>query len=91
LAQAASQQDNQESGYIMQIDKQQILDLLRSTGDTGKADQAQKDLPDQVDTERDSGLLSNLGIDVNALLSKLPGGLGEKLGGFGDKLGGFGR
>lgn len=75
----------------MQIDKQQILDLLRSTGDTGKAEQAQKDLPDQVDTERDSGLLSNLGIDVNALLSKLPGGLGEKLGGLGDKLGGFGR
>ena len=75
----------------MQIDKQQILDLLRSTGETGKADQAQKDLPDQVDTERDSGLLSNLGIDVNALLSKLPGGLGEKLGGLGDKLGGFGR
>jgi hypothetical protein len=91
LAQTASQQDNQESGYIMQIDKQQILDLLRSTGDTGKAEQAQKDLPDQVDTERDSGLLSNLGIDVNALLNKLPGGLGEKLGGFGDKLGGFGR
>lgn len=75
----------------MQIDKQQILDLLRSTGETGKADQAQKDLPDQVDTERDSGLLSNVGIDVNALLSKLPGGLGEKLGGLGDKLGGFGR
>ena len=75
----------------MQIDKQQILDLLRSTGDTGKAEQAQKDLPDQVDTERDSGLLSSLGIDVNALLSKLPGGLGDKLGGLGDKLGGFGR
>jgi hypothetical protein len=91
LAQTASQQDNQESGYVMQIDKQQILDLLRSTGDTGKADQAEKDLPDQVDTERDSGLLSNLGIDVNALLSKLPGGLGDKLGGLGDKLGGFGR
>ena len=80
-----------KAGTSMQIDKQQILDLLRSTGETGKADQAQKDLPDQVDTERDSGLLSNLGIDVNALLSKLPGGLGEKLGGLGDKLGGFGR
>ncbi|EMY35093.1 hypothetical protein D477_006301 [Arthrobacter crystallopoietes BAB-32] len=71
----------------MQIDKNQILDLLRSTGDTGKADQAEKELPDQVDTERDSGLLSNLGIDVNALLSKLPGGLGDKLGGIGDKFG----
>ncbi|MGF9660460.1 hypothetical protein AAIH25_01165 [Arthrobacter crystallopoietes] len=64
----------------MQIDKQQILDLLRSTGDTNKADQADQQLPDQVDTERDSGLLSNLGIDVNDLLSKLPGGLGDKFG-----------
>ncbi|WP_262103860.1 hypothetical protein [Arthrobacter sp. Marseille-P9274] len=71
----------------MQIDKQQILDLLRSTGDTNKADQADQQLPDQVDTERDSGLLSNLGIDVNDLLSKLPGGLGDKLGGLGDKFG----
>ncbi|GLB65886.1 hypothetical protein [Arthrobacter mangrovi] len=71
----------------MQIDKQQILDLLRSTGDTNKADQADQQLPDQVDTERDSGLLSNLGIDVNDLLSKLPGGLGDKLGGMGDKFG----
>jgi len=71
----------------MQIDKNQILDLLRSTGDTGKADQAERELPDQVDTERDSGVLSNLGIDVNSLLSKLPGGLGDKLGGVGDKFG----
>lgn len=75
----------------MQIDKQQILDFLRSRGDNGKASEAEQQLPDQVDTERDSGLLSNLGIDVDALLSKLPGGLGDKLGGaLKDKLGGFG-
>jgi hypothetical protein len=75
----------------MQIDKQQILDFLKSKGDNNKAAEAEQQLPDQVDTERDSGLLSSLGIDIDALLSKLPGGLGDKLGGVvKDKLGGFG-
>ncbi|MCG2620836.1 hypothetical protein LVY72_02785 [Arthrobacter sp. I2-34] len=74
----------------MQIDKQQIIDILKSMGQGDKASQAESELPQQVDTERDSGLLSNLGINVNDLLDKLPGGLGEKLGGLGDKLGGMG-
>jgi hypothetical protein len=74
----------------MQIDKQQIIDILQSMGHGDKVSQAQSELPDQVDTERDSGLLSKLGIDVNDLLSKLPGGLGKKLGGLKDSLGGFG-
>ncbi|NKX53044.1 hypothetical protein [Arthrobacter mobilis] len=73
----------------MQIDKQQIIDILQSMGKNDQASQAQSDLPDQVDTERDSGLLSNLGIDVNDLLGRLPGGLGEKLGGLKDSFGGF--
>ena len=74
----------------MQIDKQQIIDFLKQRGDQDKASKADAELPQKVDTERDSGLLSSLGIDVDALLSKLPGGLGEKLGGLKDKLGGFG-
>ena len=74
----------------MQIDKQQIIDFLKQQGNQDKAAKADSELPEKVDTERDSGLLSSLGIDVDALLSKLPGGLGEKLGGLKDKLGGFG-
>ncbi|MFD1210665.1 hypothetical protein ACFQ36_01240 [Arthrobacter sp. GCM10027362] len=74
----------------MQIDKQQIIDILRSMGNGDKASQAESQLPDQVDTERDSGLLSSLGINVNDIIDKLPGGLGDKLGGLGDKLGGLG-
>jgi hypothetical protein len=74
----------------MQIDKQQIIDILKSMGQGDKASQAESDLPQQVDTERDSGLLSRLGINVNDLLGRLPGGLGDKLGGLGDKLGGLG-
>lgn len=60
----------------MQIDKSQIIDLLKSRGDAGKAEQAKSDLPDTVDTERDSGLLSKLDIDPKDLLGKLSGGLG---------------
>jgi hypothetical protein len=67
----------------MQIDKAQILELLRSQGDTDKAAQAETELPDQVDTDQHAGLLSKLGINPADLLGKLPGGLGDKLGGLG--------
>lgn len=67
----------------MQIDKNQILELLRSRGDNDKAAQAETELPDQVDTDKHAGLLSNLGINPADLLGKLPGGLGDKLGGLG--------
>lgn len=60
----------------MQIDKDQILSLLRSRGDDDKADQASQELPGTVDTDRDSGLLQKFGIDPKELL----GGLGGKLG-----------
>ena len=58
----------------MEIPKDQILELLRNRGDSDKADQADKELPDKVDPERDSGLLSKFGIDPSELLSKFGGG-----------------
>ena len=63
----------------MNIDKSQIVELLKSRGDHDKAQQAQSELPDQVDTERDSSLLSKLGVNPSELLG---GGsdLGGKLG-----------
>ena len=65
----------------MQIPKDQILDLLRSRGDQDKASQAEGELPDQVDTDRDAGLLQKLGIDPGDLVSQLGGGgIGKKLG-----------
>ena len=67
----------------MQIDKQQIIELLRSRGNQDQADQAQSELPDQVDTDQHADKLSQLGIDPQELLGG-PGGLG---GGLGDKLG----
>jgi hypothetical protein len=71
--------DSQRS-QIMQIDKEQIIAFLRERGDDAKADQAQQELPGQVDTEQDAGLLANLGIDPSDLLGGLGGGLGGKLG-----------
>ena len=67
----------------MNIDKDQILQLLRSQGDDTKAQQADQELPAQVDTERDAGLLSKFGIDPMDLVKKLGGG-----GGLGGLLGG---
>ena len=64
----------------MQIPKDKILDLLRQRGDNDKADQADSELPDQVDPEKDAGLLDKLGIDPQDLAGKLPGGVGDKLG-----------
>lgn len=61
----------------MQIDKKQIIDVLKNRGDDDKATQAQSELPDQVDTDKDSGLLSKFGVDPQDLVSKLPGGLGD--------------
>jgi hypothetical protein len=64
----------------MEIPKEKILDLLRERGDNDKAEQADRELPDRVDPERDKGILDRLGIDPQDLLGNLPGGLGGKLG-----------
>ncbi len=61
----------------MKIDKSQILAMLKDRGDHEKARQAEADLPDQVDTDKDEGLLAKLGIDPRDLLGKLTGGLGS--------------
>jgi hypothetical protein len=60
----------------MEIDKSQIIELLKSRGDHAKAGQAEADLPDKVDTDKDSGLLQKYGLNPQDLMSKLPGGLG---------------
>jgi hypothetical protein len=67
----------------MQIDKDQILQLLRSQGDEQKAQQADEELPAQVDTDEHAGLLSKFGIDPMELIKKFGGG-----GGLGGLLGG---
>jgi DNA-binding protein H-NS len=67
----------------MQIDKSQILDLLRQQGKQDQATQAEAELPDQVDPEQHSDLLAKFGINPQELISKFAGG-----GGLGGLLGG---
>jgi hypothetical protein len=55
----------------MEIPKEQILGLLRSRGHKAQAGQADQELPDNVDLERDSGLLSTLGVDPGELLARV--------------------
>jgi hypothetical protein len=63
----------------MEIPKDKILELLRDRGDYDKTEQADRELPDQVDPERDKNILDRLGIDPQELVGNL-GGLGGKLG-----------
>ena len=65
----------------MNIDKSQILELLKSQGDNDKAAQADSELPDQVDTDQHAGLLQKFGINPMDLISKFGGGGGGGLGG----------
>ena len=63
----------------MNIDKNQILELLRSQGDHDKAQQADQELPDQVDTDQHAGLLDRFGLDPKELLGRFTGGGGGLL------------
>jgi hypothetical protein len=65
--------------FVMELDKSQTLNMLRSRGDEQKAQQAETELPDKVDTDQHSGLLKKLGVNPQDLLGK--GGLGGMLGG----------
>jgi hypothetical protein len=60
----------------VQIDKNTILDLLRERGQQDQASQAEQELPDQVDTDRDQGLLQRFGLDPQELLQRFTGGEG---------------
>jgi hypothetical protein len=57
----------------MNIDKNQIIQLLRQQG-SPQADQADQELPDQVDTEQHGDLLAKFGLNPQELMGKLGGG-----------------
>lgn len=54
----------------VEIDKQEVIKLLREKGLHDKVDQAQQ-LPDKVDHEQHADLLQQFGINPQELLSKL--------------------
>lgn len=64
----------------MNLDKQELVTLLRTQGENDLAEQVEQRLPDQIDTDRDGGALDELGLDRTQLMAKLAGG------GFGSTL-----
>ncbi len=60
----------------MEIPKEQILQMLRDRGDHDQAQQADQQLPDQVDPDQHGDLLGKVGIDPGDIL----GGAGKELG-----------
>ena len=63
----------------MQIDKDMVLQLLRSQGKDDQVGQADSELPSQVDTDQHADLLSRFGIDISDL-GGAAGGIGDRLG-----------
>ena len=61
--------------FPMEIPKDKILELLQQQGKDDQVEPAREELPDQVDPERDSGLLAKFGIDPQDLLGKFGGGI----------------
>ena len=59
----------------MEIPKDKVLELIREHGNEDQVGQAEQELPDQVDTDRDAGLLQKFGLDPQDLLGKLGGNL----------------
>jgi hypothetical protein len=55
----------------MQIDKQEIVDMLRERGDHDKATEAEQELPEQVDHEEHQDVLGRFGVDPQELMSRL--------------------
>jgi hypothetical protein len=59
----------------VEIPKDKILELLKQQGNDDQVEPAREELPDQVDPERDSGLLAKYGVDPQDLLAKFGGGI----------------
>ena len=64
----------------MKLDRSELVRLLRTQGENDIADQAESQLPEEVDTDRDGDRLDALGLDRTELLAKLAaGGFGNTI------------
>jgi len=60
----------------VEIERQEIVDQLRGRSEDAVADRAERELPEQVDTEEDAALLHSLGINPADLLFGIGGTFG---------------
>ena len=58
----------------MQIDKNTVVDMLRERGETDRAGQAERELPDQGDTDQHADLLDRSGVAPQELIGRFTGG-----------------
>ncbi|MGW0230960.1 hypothetical protein ACWDWO_21835 [Actinopolymorpha singaporensis] len=68
----------------MQIQKSQVVDLLKQHGQADKAQAVEQHLPDTIDTDQHADLLKKHGVDPSQLTE---GGLGGAAKDIGGKLG----
>lgn len=54
----------------MEIPKGQVLEFIRERAGGDQAAQAEQELPEPVDTERDAGLLERFGVNPQDLLGR---------------------
>lgn len=66
----------------MQIPKEQVIQFIKDRIGGDKAQQADQELPQNVDPQKDDALLKKFGVDPQDLMGLLGGG-----GGIGKKLG----
>ncbi len=63
----------------MQLDKSTIVQFLQQNGQGDKAEQAQQQLPDQVDHEQHADLLQRIGVNPQDLVKQFGGDVFKKL------------
>ena len=58
----------------MHIERDKLVQLLRTEGDNDRAEAVAAQLPEQIDTDRDADALTAVGLDRTQLMAKLAGG-----------------
>lgn len=59
---------------VVELDRQELVRILRTEGDNDTADRVEAELPDRLDTDRDADALAAVGLDRTQLMAKLAGG-----------------
>ena len=58
----------------MDIERAELVRVLRTEGDNDTADRVEAELPERIDTDRDGDALAAVGLDRTQLMAKLAGG-----------------
>jgi hypothetical protein len=70
-------------GLSVQMDKDEVVELLRSRGEHDKAASVDCALPKRVDTEADAGVLHQFGVKVSDLAEAVDTSTGNPVAGAG--------